>query len=462
MSNVELPDELSVINIENNKITPLFTKKKIVIPKYSADGDYIYYATHPIAQKSGWDLYQFDIKTNKDELMAPSQALFAQSPQRDFCIIGSIAQGRPQIFLKGINSEETFELILRKGMQFNSISFFPDGQFIVLPAGEGFSAIKKIDLRSGAIQKVTNDKGDFSGVQISPDGKYVIYQERTPNEKALHIRNLITETEQIVPLEEYPFIRGHWSPDAKYIAYKTKKELRLLNLENHSDMMLAKHFEMSWDEIRWSNDSQWISYCASDSNKFGSYIVSLSRQKKMIDQSDEYISPADWLGNRAYNAKITKKDAKYQVIQKKLSSEGEIILETDEKLQAPVVSPNKELFAVAGGSKGDKLFVASLKPQAQLKCIGSAEPTNFEGYRIQWLPDSQDLIAIVYSTNMTSQFHQYSINGSDDQVLGPHDHSCPVEFCLSPDGDFLYYPYDYRRSGELWQADISDAIEKLK
>ena len=226
--------------------------------------------------------------------------------------------------------------------------------------------------------------------------------------------------------------------------------------------MLAKHFEMSWDEIRWSNDSQWISYCASDSNKFGSYIVSLSGQQKLIDQSNKYISPADWLGNSNRIIYSIKKGAKYQVIQRKLSGENVIILETDEKLQVPVVSPNEELFAVAGGSKGDKLFVASVKPQTQLKCIGSAEPTNFEGYRIQWLPDSRHMIAIVYTTQMTSQFHQYSIYGSEDQVLGPHDHSCPVEFCISPDGDFLYYAYDYGRSGELWEVDISKAIEKLK
>ena len=462
MASAELPDELSVINVENNKITPLLTKKKIVIPRYSADGDYIYYATHPAAQKSGWDLFQFDIKTNKYELIAPSQALLVQSPQRDFCIIGSIAQGRPQILLKGMKTEEAIELVLRKDMQFNSISFSPNGQSIVLPAGEGFSAIKKIDLKSGTIQKVTTEKGDFSGVQISPDGKYLIYQERKPNEKALHIRNLVRETEQIVPLEEYPFIRGHWSPDAKYIAYKTKQELRLLNLKNYSDMMLAKHFEMSWDEIKWSNDSQWISCCASDSSKFGSYIVSLSGQQKIIDQSGEYISPADWLGNSNRIIYSIKKGAKYQVIQRKLSGENVIILETDEKLQSPVVSPNEELFAVAGGTKGDKLFVASVKPQTQLKCIGSAEPTNFEGYRIHWFPDSRHMIAIVYTTQMTSQFHQYSIDGSEDKILGPDDHSCPVEFCLSPDGDFLYYAYDYGRSGELWEVDVSEAIQKLK
>ena len=104
---------------------------------------------------------------------------------------------------------------------------------------------------------------------ISPDGRYVVYDERDGERTSLWLRSLATETSRELPGTENVIGGMAWSPDSSSIAFGVgapDSELRRLSIDSGEALMLCRlpgaNPAFSVPEVTWSQDGRQILFGA--------------------------------------------------------------------------------------------------------------------------------------------------------------------------------------------------------
>src|SRR5690606_835548 len=104
-------------------------------------------------------------------------------------------------------------------------------------------AIKRLDLKTGIIEKVTGGPGGAVRPTVSPDGRWLAFVKRVRAESVLYVHNLETGEEFPVyaPMSKDqqeawaifgPYCNFNWLPDSKSIVFYAKGKIRRVDLES--------------------------------------------------------------------------------------------------------------------------------------------------------------------------------------------------------------------------------------
>ena len=153
--------------------------------------------------------------------------------------------------------------------KFYSVTFSPKGEFILVSTSAGNTA-KLFDLKGNLISIFSGHGNHVTGVDFSPEGKYIVTGSRDNTAKLWDLKGKLILT---ILGHEKGIMGVKFSPDGKYILTSSQdKTLKLWNLDGKLITDFIGHNDMNTRAISFSPDGQ---YVLSGSQDFSSKIWDL-------------------------------------------------------------------------------------------------------------------------------------------------------------------------------------------
>ena len=237
-----------------------------------------------IVYQKGADLWMYDVKDNSEKMLdihllsdfdqrkpkwikspASSITYTDLSPNGNYVAI--ISRGR--VFVSPAKSDRWVEVTRKSGIRYKVVHFINDKDLAVLSDASGEYEIWSMPADgSGVPKQLTKDTKvmprDFA---VSPDGKYIAYDDRND---VLRIVDVATGTVRFEYAKSYGGIGGFdWSPDGRWLTFNQ-------GLENNMDQITIVDREtmkmqpittsrLNSEGAAWSSDGKWL-YFVSERN----------------------------------------------------------------------------------------------------------------------------------------------------------------------------------------------------
>ena len=174
-----------------------------------------------------------------------------------------------------------------------NISISEKGDRMAVTArGEVFS----VPVKPGVTRNLTHTPGaNERGAEYSPDGKYIAYISDRTGETEIYLQDVEkTEPVQLTKGAD-TYIRSIvWAPDSKSLLYTDRKNrLVSVSVPDGAKKVLMTNPEAEFRGVRFSADSQWITYTKPASNEMGVvYVYNLATGKEIPITEKWYDSAA--------------------------------------------------------------------------------------------------------------------------------------------------------------------------
>jgi len=161
--------------------------------------------------------------------------------------------------------------------------WLPDSQHLIVSQEiEDFVQFWKIERTGAQAQRLTHDPGDHLDARPSPDGKTIVYTQKSGDDfRRLDLRLTDLSTGTITPLTGGPQQKDwypRWSPDGKHIAFLSQRsgfnEIWLIQPGDAQPHQLT-HLGADAAEPAWSPDGQWLACTVNRQGEIHLVLVSL-------------------------------------------------------------------------------------------------------------------------------------------------------------------------------------------
>jgi tricorn protease len=230
-----------------------------------------------IVYQKGADIYLYDINSSQEKLLDINlvsdfdqrKPKWIKSPvesisQADISPNGNYAAiiSRGRIFVSPAKSDRWQEVSSKSGVRFKEVHFINDKTLAALSDASGEYEIWKMnaDGSDSATQITKNTKTVIGFFRVSPDGKYVAYDDKN---EVLRIADVATGTVKFQYDSAYGGINELvWSPDNRYLSFSQN----IANLNSQIcvvDMHDMKMLPLTTERLTsynpsWSADSNWM------------------------------------------------------------------------------------------------------------------------------------------------------------------------------------------------------------
>jgi len=181
-----------------------------------------------------------------------------------------VLTARGQVFTAPAGQGRIVRNTLKDGVRYRKARFMPNGKsLIVLSDESGEVELWKLPADGLGKAEQLTDNGEilrFDGTP-SPDGKMIAYTEK---DNRLWIYDVDKKTHTRIPTNQEGEISGvQWSPDSRWLAYSEPAinwfdQVKVYNIENNNITALTTDRYSSYSPV-WSPDGKWL-YFLSDRN----------------------------------------------------------------------------------------------------------------------------------------------------------------------------------------------------
>ncbi len=230
-----------------------------------------------IVYQKGADIWMYDIVANQEKLLDINlvsdfdqrKPKWIKSPvetisQADISPNGNYAAivSRGRIFVSPAKSDRWQEVSRKSGVRFKEVHFINDKTLAALSDASGEYEIWKMnaDGSDSATQITKNTKTIISFFQVSPDGKYVAYNDKND---VLRIADVATGAVKFQYDSAYSGVNEIvWSPDGRYLTFTqniANLNSQICVVDTHDMKMLPLTTErLNSYNPSWSADSNWL------------------------------------------------------------------------------------------------------------------------------------------------------------------------------------------------------------
>ncbi len=230
-----------------------------------------------IVYQKGADIYLYDINTNQEKLLDINlvsdfnqrKPKWIKSPvetisQADISPNGNYAAivSRGRVFVSPAKSDRWQEVSGKSGVRFKEVHFINDKTLAALSDASGEYEIWKMnaDGSDSAVQITKNTKTIISFFSVSPDGKYIAYDDKN---EMLHIADVATGAVKFQYDSAYRGIDElEWSPDGRYLTFTQNIEnlnSQICVVDTHNMQILPLTTErLDSHNPSWSADNNWL------------------------------------------------------------------------------------------------------------------------------------------------------------------------------------------------------------
>jgi tricorn protease len=179
-----------------------------------------------------------------------------------------VLTARGQVFVAPVHYGRLVEVTRRPGVRYRQAGFFPDGKSLLALSDEtGELEFWKLPANGvGRPQQLTTNGAIFRFQSlISPDGDWVVFQDKDQKLWVLHLADQKMTLADTSPWREFQDLA--WSPDSQWLAYvraapNTFRQIQLYRPRDGKRVLLTDDRTDSYSPA-WSRDGKWI-YFLSD------------------------------------------------------------------------------------------------------------------------------------------------------------------------------------------------------
>jgi Tol biopolymer transport system component len=253
-------------------------------------------------------------------------------------------------------------------------------------------------------------------LSVSPDGKWIAFDSnRSGNQDIWIMRKDGTDLRQFTKHSSHDWAPD-WSPDGKKIVFHSfrrgNRDLFIMPVAGGATTPLTDHPEQDFVP-RWSPDGEEIAFFSSRSGNFDIWII----------------------------------PSKGGEVRQITTHQGED--------QTPIWSPDGKQIAFGSERTGNfELFIKSLDGGEVMQLTQYAWETIQPFF---WSADGETIYAYGLGGPENSRVNFWAIStaeGSARPLLNIDDSSKEPNYCLTSDGERIYFPL-WERIGDLWMADLS-------
>ncbi len=293
-----------------------------------------------IVYQKGADIYLYDISTSQEKLLDINlvsdfdqrKPKWIKSPvetisQADISPGGNYAAivSRGRVFVSPAKSDRWQEVSRKSGIRFKEVHFINEKTLAALSDASGEYEIWRMnaDGSDSATQITKNTKTIISSFSVSPDGKYIAYDDKN---EVLHIADIATGAVKFRYDSAYRGINELvWSPNGRYLSFTqniANLNSQICIVDTHDMKLLPLTTErMNSYNPSWSVDSNWL-FFVSERNivtQTRSPWGSLQPEPYYTNTENIYAMPLDsaarfpflqtdsWLADSTFNPSINDK-----------------------------------------------------------------------------------------------------------------------------------------------------------
>lgn len=236
---------------------------------YLSDGRIVY--------QKGADIWLYDSKTNTEKMLdihllsdfAQRKSLWIKSPVSNISYSAISPNGnyaaiisRGRLFVSPAKSDRWVEVVRRSGIRFREVHFIDDKSVAVLSDESGEWEIWKMnaDASGKAVQITKNTPNQIASFSVSPDGKYIGYNDKN---------NIVRIVEAATGEVKYEYATAYqgtgdigWSPDSRFMHFT--RGIENLNVQvclvdrETMKMIPVTTTRLNSGSPHWSADQRWL------------------------------------------------------------------------------------------------------------------------------------------------------------------------------------------------------------
>ena len=304
-------------------------------PMWSADGKHLFFMSDQSGTENIWKLTvgsstpQQITKFTDGRLVWPSISHDGKEIafERDFAIWSlDTASGKTAVVpitLRGAPAGPS-ATHLTLSTQFSGLQLSPDGKKVAFVArGQVFAASAK---DGGAAVRITQTSAEENGMAWAPNNRQLAYVSDREGVEQIYLYDLGKETETRLTSSSMKDVNPTWSPDGKQLAFvRDGRELHVLNVESKVDRTLTtkkyRTLTGSAHPISWSPDGEWIAYFGDDARGF--------RNVAVVPAAGGTENAASFLGNMFSDDILWSPDRTYMLFSTSQRTEMKSIARVD-------------------------------------------------------------------------------------------------------------------------------------
>lgn len=213
------------------------------------------------------------------------------------------------IIKHNLKTDDKYKITTKNQNMTSAPTFNPAGKNQLVIAGSEENRGTNLflfDFEKGTNKKITNNEYINTAASFSPDGKSIVYVSNKKGGRKLFIRNLETDEENLISLENGLYDKPAWSPDGRLIAFvkmlNGRFYLGIMTTSGEGERFLTGDFLI--EGVKWSPNSRYLIY-TKQSDVFGKgsipkiYIMDIltMNEYKLNTPDNEGASDPDWIMN---------------------------------------------------------------------------------------------------------------------------------------------------------------------
>ena len=344
----------------------------------------------------------------------------------------------------------------------------PDGKFLAYAQNEGSDQslwTKQIATNSN-VQLAPPTARFYSHLAFSPDGNYVYYVARSPDEEAGSVYRIPTLGGTSVKVLSRVYDAISFSHDGRQVAFlryntrNSESSLLIANADGTNEQLLATRSDHEWFAARggaWSPDGMNIAIGTGDDREAPQMTMAIIDIKTRAARALTHnrwngIGSAAWTSDgKAIIFSANERDTstarhiweisypsgEARRITSDLNSYSDISLTSD---SSALVATQTETIS--------NISVSSASDLKQAKQITTGRDDGAGG--VAWTPDGR--VVFISSSGGNSEIWIMKSDGSGQQQL-TSDGRTKIGLAVSPDGNYIVYAVDFEGT-HLWRSDI--------